>query len=784
MQTQAEPVAREAWAIRLLPLWAALAAMAPFFGVLTGRTEFYHDDFFRFTTPIATMFADAVRAGHLPLWNPWVLTGTPLVAERGSMIAHPGMLLALVMAPSHAVGTLMVLLLGVLAAGATALLRALAVRPVLALGVGAALGLCGPAVSYTGNPPFLGTLACWPLVLLAALRLARGKGSVWGGGLALGMALLGGDLPGALLAAVVAGFGFRAGGGSLRKQWPRLAAGGAIALVAGGGGWYPVVWALPLSERGAGIVASQAGRWSFHPGELLGFFWPHPLGLPLPHFTFWPFRWLEDERLFLHSVWVGALVSGASILALRRGGDRVARTFMVIALVLLVVATGTWTGLWVAFRPIFTYLRYPSKLAAPAALLIALAGAVVVDGLLDRPRSLRNLCLSVAGLGVLGATVGALLQSVLARKAGASPEVVEAAASALRAGTIRVALLATTGAALCMLRERGRLTLPRTSALLAVLLFLDVFAATADLTWTRPSISLARPGYLPEAGARGPRVMRLGELTTMRLALNEEGFSDEQFRLAALLSPLANVPFHAGVLDPYGMYGSELAVAMAELATTNPVALVEVSAADLVLAKPGSRASWLVRAVEGRQLVPVATIAAGAVVLRPTRTLPRSFLATSVSLAARHEIPRRLAQDPSRVLVGSERGLRAGAFCTLDPGTLPAALLTEPTQPVTGVTPLDWRPGESYYRITTAAPALLVEVEAFMPGWRVYVDGEEQTMLQANSFGRAVVVPAGTHQVRFRFSPRLVVASLFASWLALGVGVGVLLLRRRRFTAG
>ena len=176
LETQGEVGARFAWATRLAPLWAALAAMAPFTSVLAGWAEFYYDDHFRFSTPIAGMVAEAARGHYLPLWNPWILTGTPLVAERGSMIAHPGMLLALVMAPSHAVGTLMVLLLGVLAAGSTALLRALAVRTVLAVGAGAAIGLCGPALSYASNAPFLATLAFWPLILLSALRLGTGKG--------------------------------------------------------------------------------------------------------------------------------------------------------------------------------------------------------------------------------------------------------------------------------------------------------------------------------------------------------------------------------------------------------------------------------------------------------------------------------------------------------------------------------------------------------------------------------------------------------------------------------
>ena len=779
MDAQIEAVGREPSARRLAPLWAALLAMAPFFAVVVGRSEFYYDDHFRFSTPIAGMFADAVRGHHLPLWNPFILTGTPLVAERGSMISHPGMLLALVMEPSHAVGTLMVLLLGVLAAGSTSLLRALGVRTVLAVGVGAAVGLCGPALSYTSNAPFLGTLAFWPLILLSALRLASGKGSVWGGGLALGMALLGGDLPGALLAALVAFLVFRACGGRLRAQWPRLLAVAVIALVVGAASWYPVLWALPISERGAGIAASEAGKWSFHPAEILGFIWPHPLGLPLPRFTFWPFRWLGQERLFLHSIWVGSLVSAASVLALRRGGERVPRTLVMIALGLLVVATGEWTGLWLVLRPIFIFLRYPSKLAGPAALLIAFAGATVLERLLARPRGVRNLCLWVAGLGALGALAGTLLQSMLARKSGAPPEIFAAAASSMRLGASRVALIAAVGAAVYHLVERGRLSAIRSTAVLSALLFLDVFATTADLSWTREHVSPARPAYLPKVGARGPRVMRLEEVSHGLLSLNEQAYSSEQLRQAALLNPMTNAPHHVDVLDPYGLYMGEVAAAMAEMTGSNPLAFAEVTATDLVLAAPGSRATWLAGAVASHRLVPVASVAAGALVLRPAAAMPRSFLTSGASLQPRDEIPRRLAQNAGRVLISQDRVLRDGAFAPLEALALPAGLLAEPTGGVVAVLPTTWRPGAASYRVVGTTPALLVEMDAFAPGWRAYVDGQEQAILQANIFGRAVVVPAGTHQVEWRFFPRWVVVSLFASWIGMVVGLVALFLRRR-----
>jgi uncharacterized membrane protein YfhO len=87
-----------------------------------------------------------------------------------------------------------------------------------------------------------------------------------------------------------------------------------------------------------------------------------------------------------------------------------------------------------------------------------------------------------------------------------------------------------------------------------------------------------------------------------------------------------------------------------------------------------------------------------------------------------------------------------------------------------------WRAGDSVYAVTTRQPDLLVEMDAFVPGWRAFVDGHEQPILQANVFGRAVVVPEGTHTVAWRFAPRSAIASLLVSWTGLAISLLVFLL--------
>src|SRR5204862_73154 len=86
-----------------------------------------------------------------------------------------------------------------------------------------------------------------------------------------------------------------------------------------------LAWYVGRSVRAGGLSANEAGRWSLHPAELVGLFAPHPTGLPLPENTFWPFGWLKQPRLFVHSYYVSALLMGAAVwaaVALRRGRVR------------------------------------------------------------------------------------------------------------------------------------------------------------------------------------------------------------------------------------------------------------------------------------------------------------------------------------------------------------------------------------------------------------------------------------------------------------------------------
>ena len=74
--------------------------------------------------------------------------------------------------------------------------------------------------------------------------------------------------------------------------------------------------------------------------------------------------------------------------------------------------------------------------------------------------------------------------------------------------------------------------------------------------------------------------------------------------------------------------------------------------------------------------------------------------------------------------------------------------------------------------VSTPRSGVLVLADSDYPGWEATVDGKTTTLYRANVAFRAVEVPAGTHEVVFRFRPESARYGLIATvgFLALGLG--------------
>ena len=92
-------------------------------------------------------------------------------------------------------------------------------------------------------------------------------------------------------------------------------------------------------------------------------------------------------------------------------------------------------------------------------------------------------------------------------------------------------------------------------------------------------------------------------------------------------------------------------------------------------------------------------------------------------------------------------------------------------------------------RVTTPGAGLLRLADQWYPDWKAYVDGKPVPILRADHVLRAVVVPAGTHLVDFRFESASLRQGLMLSLVSVGLalvllGVGLFAGRRRGAASG
>jgi hypothetical protein len=144
---------------------------------------------------------------------------------------------------------------------------------------------------------------------------------------------------------------------------------------------------------------------------------------------------------------------------------------------------------------------------------------------------------------------------------------------------------------------------------------------------------------------------------------------------------------------------------------------------------------------------------------------PRVRLVRQVSFAGSgEESLRQLRASPGTAVLETAPEQLPGDACTGPPGT--ATVVRDAPEEV---------------RIATDAPcaAYLVLADTNLRGWSAQLDGREAAILTADYAFRAVRVPAGRHEVRFRYAPWTVSVGIATSLAGLAVAVGLALLPRR-----
>lgn len=794
------------WRLRRWPATSDLA-LAGGLGLLCGafhwRVLFTREaslpngggDFNSFYYPLARYAADQLQSGHLPLWNSTLHGGAPLAADFQTGLLYPPNLLAYWLVRPFDYGSLELLVIAHfwLASLTAALLwRAVGGGRAGALVAGLTYAYGGFFISHLGHPPMLAVAAWLPLLLTALYRMLRAdrwstqRRWVAVTAMILAVMILAGHPQLLLISLMVAAcwslvvVAVTPRSDSLaRRVWlwmatARGAPGGPVAGVdlsrLSGRRWLtaallggtvctlgvalasPVL--LPALQLGrysvrANLAYDESTAFSLRPLLLLQMLLPKAFGDG-------PTSYL-NAIAFSGEVWAYA---GVTTLALAAVGILWRPRWPVVlglglALLALLLMLGPATPLhgWLyRFVPGFGQVRAPGRWSVVVSLGVGWAAAGGVDTLVSLTHGANGAMRQWLGraAGWLGLLIGALLIAhlsltglLLQPKDPSAP-----LANLLDAlGWLIVLLLLLVVLALTLARQ----TLPgiTTGALLAGLVVLDLFAAHIDFNPTTADLT---------SGFRHPEIVAsLRGAAAVRLDSDTGTPELWQPSTAALIG----VQDIAGAFNPLGLADYAAYYDLARRDRTGP--LYNFLGVTHLVARPDKlpRAGALTPLVSAPSRLVLYQRAGG----RPRASIIYRSRAVESSPAALAAL-RQPGFDPAvEVLVtGAE-----------------ARSLTSATEP-TAATIVESTSDSIEIEANAVSEAYLVLADPYYPGWRAEIDGQPATVVRANYAFRAVLVPAGRHQVRLIFDPPLWRLGWLLAWPAL-ILVGLLLLWPARHPA-
>jgi hypothetical protein len=765
MTEKLRPVVREIWP----PVVLAAATLGFFWRILFTPDAWKPaggGDLVSFLFPTYRFAAASLRAGHLPLWNPYLYGGVPFLADMQTGLFYPLNQLLFLMAPGFSYKAMeWMVVVHVFLAGLFMYLCLRYLEPgrpmhVMAALTGASAYMFSDLfVVHFGNLNLVAVAAWLPLVFLLFWRALRGRSLplAAGAGLALGISTLEGHLQITLyigLAMAVAALVEAAAQRRLWRErvWPFLALAVATAVSLGLAALVLLpAWEYTRLSPRAALSYQDAARYSLVPGLLGEMLVPALFSSQEPSLY-----WGVWDRVAAGYLGIFPLMLAGIAVFLRRG--RAIRLFVILAGVALLLALGGesvihgWAYRWL---PGFGQIRAPARMILLVDFALAGLAALGIDRLLApldrRERKLfaaawRGLVWLVGASALIG---GAWAYLMIYQAQDRDPTLFWRVSQA-GSGVVLALLIAGAGLAWLGARRSGRVGRRALGWLAAGLVFVDLASVGAytDLGNKPPTSGYDHPLVLKFLRS-DPGFFRIDSRTDVWGAWQPD---------MALLSGLYDV---AGVDNP---------LAVADMARFwdgiggRSTRLYDLLGVRYVL---GSKEVTLDR--NKFSLVFDGDLSVN--VYRNETALPRAFLVHRAVIATSHEDAWNRIHEPGFDPVTTVVLEGGGQALDLEPAGQAAVRV------------VGYEPEKVVLELDNPAGGYLLLSDPFYPGWQARVDGEPAAILQADYAFRAVAVPAGTHQVTMVFQSSSWYTGRAISLLTLAILLvlaGVALLRRHR----
>jgi hypothetical protein len=690
-------------------------------------------DLVSFLYPLYSFAARSLRAGHVPLWNPYLYGGAPFVADNQSGVFYPPNLLFFLLRPGltyRAMEWLAVAhfyLAGICAYFGLRYMMQPPLKRWAALAGALAFMFSDLFVTHFGNLNMIACAAWLPLIFCLFRRALDGRHPAFaaGAGILLGFAALAGHIQPLLCIVLTLGLYFLYHVYAHRNHsWPALLHATsllALALVIGLGvaalSLVPSYEMSRLSLR-TDLGYEPASQYSLPAVGLIGLLVPAVFGRgPGGYWGPWP-------RVEVGYVGILPLLLAGLAVLLRR--DRLTRFLALLAVLAAFLAFGNASILhgWLyRFVPGFDLVRAPARFIFLLDFALAALAALGLDVLLrPMPRRHRHTWRLVLRLSPLLSVSIAVVTLPIAYAALLCSQDKEAVWSRLLAstgGVIFALLLLGCGIVLLFWRSR-RLIRPVTLGIVfcaLILVDLASLGAYTELEFNDPTAGYQHPAAI---------AFLKSDPATFRIDTRTEVWDVWQPDLSLLHN----------IADVWGIY--------------NPLVLADFYRYWENL---GSRSSRLYDFLNAKYIVGHKNVVLDwnkyelaydgdpqVNIYRNRNVLPRAFVVQRSESVPDHEQAFTAIHqsdfDPATAVV-VERGQ---TLAPETPGTAEARIVS-------------YSNNEIRVEAFTSLPGYLVMSEVYYPGWLVEVDGRRAEVLRANYAFRAVFLSEGSHQVRLSFQP-------------------------------